>query len=626
MKSHLKLLSKNIVLIGARVAMVAVLPAIVLPLEAAVDVTLSTPESSLPVGSTFNLTANASDTANPHATFTYQFAVRQTTAPSYSVVKNFYKTNTFAWTPSTQEGIYYMHVIVNSSTGSTGDAYQTLIVKSLVTGSTPVVFPTRNPLVALYSAPPCASPYQVRVVWKAAADAGYRGTAFQPCNGHSLNFYIAGMRASTTYYLHQDTFNGSSFSAYGPVLPFTTGAITVSIPSHSLVNGTSMQPPTEYIYPNLLRLTFANPFTTDNAQNVIWYFSPVQGLGTGIIARPISGGTFLGMADEPTAVCPQTNKPCGDHQFFREYDLAGNVLRETNWTFLNQEVNVLRASDGKGPVHLSYFSHEGTRLPNGDTVTVVTDEETKDQGDGPADVLGDLVVVLDSNFQLKHQWDAFDYLDIKRKALLNDHCTSGGGGCPILYGKQANGQYYTQANDWTHVNSVFYDPKDENLVVSIRHQAWVIKTDYRNGAGDEHTVWTLGEGGDFALSTGDPLDWFSYQHDAEFQSNGALTLFDNGDFRVAEHGGGNSRGQAWSLDEVKHIATPILNVDLGVYSRAVGSAALLSNGNYTFCAGFIGSTYSQTSEVTPSGHLVYREQTNALTYRSFRLSSIYGPN
>ena len=217
-----------------------------------------------------------------------------------------------------------------------------------------------------------------------------------------------------------------------------------------------------------------------------------------------------------------------------------------------------------------------------------------------------MIIVLDSNFQLRHQWDSFDNLDIKRKALLNDHCVPKQGGCPILYGKQSNGQFYTQANDWTHVNSVFYDPKDGNLVISIRHQAWVIKIDYRGGnGGNGHIIWRLGNEGNFTLSTGNPLDWFSYQHDAEFQSNGALTLFDNGNFRVHEQGGGNSRGQAWSLDETKLIATPILNVDLGVYSGALGSAALLSNGNYTFQAGFINVSYSQTSEVTPSGSLVY---------------------
>ena len=218
-------------------------------------------------------------------------------------------------------------------------------VTSRVTGSTPVVSKTRNPLVALYSAPPCASPNQVLVVFKTAADVGYRTTFLKPCTGYSLNFYIAGMEASTTYYLHQDLYNGSSLISHGRVLTFTTGPIGISIPSHMFLK--PLQPPTKYTYPNLLRLSFFGPFATDNGQNVIWYLSPPQPLGSGSVVRPIEGATFLAMADEPTAVCPQTGKHCGDHQFFREYDLAGNVLRETNWTFLNQEVNALRATEGK---------------------------------------------------------------------------------------------------------------------------------------------------------------------------------------------------------------------------------------------------------------------------------------
>ena len=86
-----------------------------------------------------------------------------------------------------------------------------------------------------------------------------------------------------------------------------------------------------------------------------------------------------------------------------------------------------------------------------------------------------------------------------------------------------------------------YDPKDGNLVISIRHQAWVIKLDYRVKRRQLNIIWTLGKDGDFTLSTGNPLDWFSYQHDAKFQSNGALTLFDNGNFRVHEQAAEMSR-------------------------------------------------------------------------------------
>ena len=204
------------------------------------------------MGSTFHLTASASDTANSSATFTYLFAVRSSTSASYDVIKNFYKTNTVDWTALVQEGSYDLQVVVQSSTGSVGYGLETLTVTSRVTGSTPVVSATRSPLVALYSAPPCNSPNQVLVAFKAAADAGYRTTLFKPCTGYSLNFYIAGMLASTTYYLHQDLYNGSSLVSQGPVLTFTTGPIGISIPSHSFL--TPLQPPTQYTYPNLLRL------------------------------------------------------------------------------------------------------------------------------------------------------------------------------------------------------------------------------------------------------------------------------------------------------------------------------------------------------------------------------------
>jgi hypothetical protein len=52
------------------------------------------------------------------------------------------------------------------------------------------------------------------------------------------------------------------------------------------------------------------------------------------------------------------------------------------------------------------------------------------------------------------------------------------------------------------INSL--SPADGDLVLSIRHQDWVIKIDYRNGAGDGPVVWRLGADGDFAVNSTDP--------------------------------------------------------------------------------------------------------------------------
>ena len=580
----------------------------------AVTVELQHSASTIDVGQTLSFTATAKDSSNSSASFVYQFDVAPAGSSSYAVVKDFFHVNTFDWTPSDHEGSFDVKVVAQSSTGATGSAIETIFVKSRVSGSSPVVSNTRNSLVALYSAPPCASPMRVRVRFKSSADPTWQMTPFKTCNGLSVNFYIGGMRASTTYTLQQDLFNGP-FDQPGPPMTFHTGSVPSSFQTYSSSVMKSPEAPTSISYPFELKcIGGASPYATDLHQNVVW-FLPVA-FGSGYLVRPVAGGTFLGINDSDYF---------GSAMMFREFDMAGNIVRETNWEVLNRELNAIRSRQGKSSVRLVYLSHEGYRLPNGYTATLASREQVADQGQGPVDVLGDVVLVLDRNFQLVWYWDSFEHLNIKRKALRNDTCRIGQGGCPgKLYNTDASGHVYTVANDWTHANSVALDAKDGNLIVSVRHQSWVLKLDYRNGSGTGNIVWKLGNDGDFALANGLPAStWFSYQHDAEFERTGVLTLFDNGNTRVG--GAGNSRGQAWSLNETSRIANIDLNVDLGVQSFAVGTAQLLSNGNYWFEAGFVSPAplTTQGSEVTPGGGLVFRSFTDHAIYRTFRLQNLY---
>ena len=71
----------------------------------------------------------------------------------------------------------------------------------------------------------------------------------------------------------------------------------------------------------------------------------------------------------------------------------------------------------------------------------------------------------------------------------------------------------TMFPDWTHTNAVLYSPDDGNILVSMRHQNWVVKVDYEDGKGSGAVIWRLGEGGDFTLKNGvDPTDWQYAQH------------------------------------------------------------------------------------------------------------------
>ena len=49
---------------------------------------------------------------------------------------------------------------------------------------------------------------------------------------------------------------------------------------------------------------------------------------------------------------------------------------------------------------------------------------------------------------------------------------------------------------------------DGNLLYSARHQDWLIKIDYANGAGSGRVIWRLGKDGDFTMRSDDPSPWF----------------------------------------------------------------------------------------------------------------------
>jgi hypothetical protein len=154
----------------------------------------------------------------------------------------------------------------------------------------------------------------------------------------------------------------------------------------------------------------------------------------------------------------------------------------------------------------------------------------------------------------------------------------------------------------------------------------VIKIDYRNGAGDGHVVWRLGQDGDFTVNSVDLNPWFSHQHNAHYFDDHTLILFDNGNTRQASDPNAHSRGQVWTLDETTMTATPVLNADLGNYSSALGSAQRLSNGNYSFTSGFQGpapNNFAQSIEVLPDGTPSYVLEFASPEYRSFRMRTLY---
>lgn len=595
-----------------------------------VQLTSSVP-SPQPVGTTVTWTATATDSNS--GLLNYRYSVTFDGVPR--IVSDYTQVNTFDWTASVWEGFYQVRVTVrNNSTQETAQATMPFSLTSRVSGTSPVASVSSNPLVALFSAPACASGSVIRVRFRRAGAPVADYTDWRSCRPPlSMNFYVAGMQANSSYLLTAQTAAGGVVTD-GTTILFQTGQAGVSnFPSITIpVPATAQDSLADHVL--LTDGLFQNggfPLATDLNGNIIWYYaafdSPAQ--SGALLTRVVQGGTMLVIADGANA---------GNQQILREIDLAGNTLRETNATRIRQQLAAMgkKSACTKGSTICIFgaFHHEAIRLPNGHTMAFGDVEKIFPAGTqgstGPVNIIGDIIVELDENFQVVWSWSAFDHdgggtqLDINRPAVLGETCTEGQGGCPPLF-------LASTANDWLHSNSLQYRATtDHNLIMSFRHQDWVVKIDYRDGRGTGNILWRLGNGGDFSIISTDPWPWFSHQHDAGFETNGVLTIFDDGNTRVAQNPGvtENSRGQAYFIDETHRVAHPVLNADLGVYSFALGSAQLLSNGNYHFLAGInngASGTFSQSIEVLPDGTIGFIEQSNTTAYRSFRMPDLYSP-
>jgi hypothetical protein len=125
-------------------------------------------------------------------------------------------------------------------------------------------------------------------------------------------------------------------------------------------------------------------------------------------------------------------------------------------------------------------------------------------------------------------------------------------------------------------NALIYTP-DDNLLLAMRAQNWILKIDYENGTGPGNILWKLGDGADFTHLGGDPSQWFCGQHDPNLLStNGSemtLAIYDNGNFRIDSDGVActscYSRVTIFQVDENTHLATPLWQDLPGYFSNSV---------------------------------------------------------
>lgn len=523
------------------------------------------------------------------------------------------------WSASTgeidSEGKYTAPLNVQSTTATVTVASRTDPAKS-AQATIHVVAPgqvstSANPQVALYSIAPGA-PGNVSVQF--GPDMNYELTTWtQPAqpDGGPVSLFVAGMRANSTYHLRGlvEFSDGATFTDADQT--FATGALpSAQLPAITTSTTPGMTPQSGV---ELLDLVTGGPIlpappviVTDLNGNVIWSYS--SGL-VGRIANPIKllpNGHFL--INYSIAVAPIS----GANSVLQEIDLSGAVI----WQMTADDLNAALAAATCAGCNITILGthHDFAPLPSGHLIVIASTQRSV----SGVTVTGDAIIDLDENRKPVWIWNEFDHLDVNRQPM----------GFP----------------DWTHTNAVIYSADDGNLIVSIRHQNWLIKVDYANGTGAGDILWKLGYQGDFALLGGtDPTDWFYAQHGPSFVSKNTtgkftLALFDNGNDRAFPSGvtcgtAGEppclySTVPIFQIDEAGKTATLIFNPATPTYSTFGGNAAVMKNGNVEYCEtaggpGTAADIYEVLAQASNPLVVWQMQVTGQFVYRGQRIPSFY---
>ena len=281
--------------------------------------------------------------------------------------------------------------------------------------------------------------------------------------------------------------------------------------------------------------------------------------------------------------------------------------------------------------------HDIKPLPNGNVLALMVERKTLEQAVAAgftAEQLRDGYLVPDAVVEIQPiypkggnivwEWHVWDHLIQNRdrtKANFGDVAAH-----PELIDVNCNGR--ATAAFWNHMNSLAYNAKLDQIVLSVRgcNEIWIIDHATTTKEAASHSGGKQGKGGDLLYRWGNPAAYgrgtaadrqLIQQHDAEWVPDGSpgaghLTIFNNGYERgwssieeivppVDAKGSYQlATGKAYGPDK------PVWHYEAknrtDFFSSEISGAHRLPNGNMLVCAGVIGNLF----EVTPAGATVWQ--------------------
>jgi arylsulfate sulfotransferase len=355
------------------------------------------------------------------------------------------------------------------------------------------------------------------------------------------------------------------------------------------------------LLPNDFNKPTAQAVVTDLSGNILWAYAPAFSFLQANPVKLLRNGHFL--------INFSAQGPDGAFSVLQEVDLGGSLI----WQMTAADLNAALAAATCAGCNITVLGthHDFAQLSNRHLIVIAALQKDI----SGTTVTGDVIIDLDTDHKPVWVWNAFDHLDINREPM--------------------------DFPDWTHTNAVLYSADDGNLIISSRHQNWLIKIDYENGIGNGDVLWKLGYQGDFALVGGtDPTDWFYAQHGPSFvtkNSTGhfALALFDNGNDRIfppgkpceSESACFYSTAMILQIDETAKTAEISFHPSAPSGSYFGGNAEVLHNQDFEYDQTVAGAgNASSIFELSPQNNpqIVWEMQiVGRYAYRGQRIASLY---